>query len=207
MGDLLVNESRAYASRLRNTYHYSIQSKSVANTGIRATPGRFSFVIPPYPYPEHQGSQEGIFKLKGFWILNQGGSTDAQRVSGDLAYDVSAFKIRIQGLGLRSNMFNSTESTIAGVTTKRLENSKEFIVINRYANVDSNAADRDKFDAVSGNDEMSYDVLVSNPAGTQVIVDVFNVDDNSKIPDGSGAYYSQLEFSIELLPTEIPNGF
>ena len=206
MGDQLVNESRAYASRLRNTYHYSIQSNALDNSGITNTPGLFSFTIPPYPYPEHQGSQEGIFKMKGFWILNQGGGANNERVSGDMAYDVSGFKLKIGGLGLRSNMFSSTDSTIGGVRTRRLENGKEFAVINRYANIDSDQADRDPFDMVSGNDEMDYQILVSNPAGTQVSVEVKNMDENIRIPTGIG-YYSQLEFSIELLPTEVASGF
>ena len=206
MGDQLVNESRAYASRLRNTYHYSIQSNAISNTGITNIPGLFSFTIPPYPYPEHQGSQVGIFKMKGYWVLNQGGGAGNERVSGVLTKDLSAFKLKVGGLGLRSNMFNSTNSTMAGVQTKRLENSKEFAVINRYANVDSDGGDKDKFAMVSGNDEMDYQVLVSNPAGTQVSVEVFDMDTNTRILTGS-RYYSQLEFSIELLPTEVGAGF
>ena len=206
MGDQLVKESRAFASRLRNTYHYSIQSTAISDTGIVNTPGLFSFTIPPYPYPEHQGSQEGIFKMKSFWILSQGGGADNQRVSGDLEYDVSGFKLKIGGIGLRNNMFSSTDSTIGLVRTKRLENCKELPVINRYAKIDTNQANNDTFDMVSGNDEMDYQILVSNPAGTQVSVEVINMDENIRIPTGVG-YYSQLEFSIELLPTEVASGF
>jgi len=105
-------------SRLRNTYHYTIESDQGSPDDEI---GDFEILIPPFPYPEHQGSQLAIFTLESFHITGQNAT---QRVPA-VGYDTSGFYVILGGLGLRGQSFLNTKA-------KTLKPQRAFFVPNTY---------------------------------------------------------------------------
>ena len=66
----LIKETQTYYDRVRNTYHYVINSRKGPNQSGKNTLNSFEMEIPPFPFPEHQGSQIGILKVNSFYICN-----------------------------------------------------------------------------------------------------------------------------------------
>ena len=194
----MSKETAEYVNRVRNTYHYTINSENCS--ADRDEAGNFEFVIPPFPYPEHQGSQLGIFKLKEMWIGRQT-TTNTQRVSQSNNVDLSGFVVQINGIGIRPQCYSNIEPiAVAGAdVTARAQ----FVVINELA-VSNNTASF-IYPTVSGGKASDGYCLVSNPAGTTVRVNILNLDNGNPITDNP-AYYTLIHFSIELIPTEISNG-
>ena len=195
----LIKETQTYYDRILNTYHYSIQSD---RCDIEAETQRFSFTIPPFPFPQHQGSQVGILRIKSFHICNEG-PLSADRISRDVAFDIPSFYLRLKGFGLRPQLF--ANNTTAGAIGS-LKNQMDIPVINEFAQCE-NATDgnqRTEMPMVAGSSNIIYEMPVSNPAGTTCIVEVFEGPLNQLVTDDD--YFSLLQFSIELIPTEISNG-
>ena len=196
----IVKEQNAYYKRKLNTYTYTILSSKCPTDTNDA--GRFAFDIPPFPYPTHQGSSLAIFKLKAYWIIGQG-DTNANRVSADVDKDISGFQVSIQGLGLRSSQYTNM-SAVAGdlvVRPKQL-----FFVPNQYADIALPAlAVLDRAEVNAGTPDLHDEVVISNPSGTHIVVEVRNIKTGLVIQD-SPAYFSVLKFEIEVINEEISNG-
>jgi hypothetical protein len=194
-------------NRLRNTYNYSVESSCGDDLGtigpISDSPGRFNFRISNFPFPQHNNSQLAVFNLKSFYILNQG-SSDVQRATNTLDADASGFNVFINGLGMM-RQFNQSKRC------KLESTSNAFTIINKYAlNTATTGTPADvhtQYNRVSGGEYYGEECLISNPAGTDVIVEVYDVDDDSQIStDRTKVFFSRMEFSIELIPPDVSNG-
>tara|TARA_R110000737_G_scaffold129543_2_gene161806 strand:- start:294 stop:863 length:570 start_codon:yes stop_codon:yes gene_type:complete len=184
-----MSEIRTYAERIRNTYYYTIES----DQGDPADDlGDFQIIIPPFPYPEHQGSQMGILKITGFHITGQ---TDAQRVPA-VGYDTSGFYVIMSGIGLRGQTFLNTKSS-------SLRAQRTFFVPNTYGT--GSTSKSTTYNRLSGSSDLSQVVMCSNPAGTSIRVEVIDIDTGVKVVENANLQ-SIIEFSIELVPTQISNG-
>jgi hypothetical protein len=193
--DSLVKETKNYYDRVRNTYHYTICSR---NCPIKNDVGDFSFTIPPFPYPDHQGSQIGVFSLKEAYVCNQG--TDAgDRASGDVDKDVSGLYVSFAGLGFRPQNYTNFG---AGGTTGEPSSRQFFTVINEDGGSDNSTSNI--YQRVSGGKAIELIVPVSNPAGTQVSCKVLDMDDTAELVGAN--LYTIVHFTIELIPTEVSNG-
>ena len=64
----LIKETQTYYDRVRNTYHYVINSRK-GDAGANNL-SNFEMDIPAFPFPEHQGSQIVILKVNSFFICN-----------------------------------------------------------------------------------------------------------------------------------------
>ena len=192
----VVNQSRVDYSKFRNTYHYTISSR---NCVTQNDPGVFQFTIPPFPYPDHQGSQLGIFRLKEMYICHQG-TIAGHRASGNVNHDPSGFYVSFTGVGFRPQNFTNIGE--AGTTDEPLPRSFFFV-----PNPDGGADNGNStiYQRISGGRADDLEVPVSNPAGTTITVEVRDVDDGLIIPD-SATYFTLLHFTIELVPTSISNG-
>ncbi len=203
MSSFSVKEQNAFYRRELNTYHYQISSQNC--TGPERRAGLFEFDIPPYPYPTHQASQLALFKLKDFWIVNQG-SKNTQRASQSATDDISVFTLDIKGLGTRSSVYSNTGARLDGAgnpNAKQLFPSTKIEVVNKYGGVNLTGT----MQAVSGSDETDFECVVSNPAGSHLRVQVLDGDKASQIADGeAGTYFCILRFSIEVLDPEISSG-
>ena len=194
----LIQETQTYYDRIRNTYHYTINSQNCVNTNQA---GEFEFIIPPFPYPEHQGSQLGLFKLKECYVCRQGdGSNPAQRASGSADFDPSGFYVRLEGLGFRSQNF--TNFGLVG-TSAQPTSRQFFTIINKDGGADNGTSNIQQ--RVSGGEAIDMELVVSNPAGTSVMCRVLDVDDGNELADNA-QFFTLLHFTIELIPTEVSNG-
>ena len=194
----LIKETQTYYDRVRNTYHYTINSQNCVNTNDA---GEFEFTIPPFPYPEHQGSQLGLFKLKECYVCRQGnGATPAQRASGSADFDASGFYVRLEGLGFRSQNFTN----FGAVGTAAQPSARQFFTI---VNKDGGAknATSEIYQRISGGEAIDLTLVVSNPAGTAVKCRVLDMDDGLPIVDNA-QFFTLIHFTIEIIPTEISNG-
>lgn len=192
----LIKETQTYYDRIRNTYHYTICSR---NCPEKNDLGQFNFTIPPFPYPEHQGSQIGIFCLKEAYVCGQG-NTAGTRATQDADADVSGFYVSFMGVGFRpQNFTNFGDVGTTGQPTSR----QFFTVINEYGG--ANNSKSLIYERVSGGKAMDLEVPVSNPAGTQVNCEIRDMDDTLILTDDP-ALYTIVHFTIELIPTEISNG-
>jgi len=192
----VVNQNRIEYEKLRNTYHYTISSRNCVTNN---DPGTFQFTLPPFPYPEHQGSQIGIFRLKEAYICNQG-TIAADRVSGNAGFDPSGFYVSFNGIGFRPQNFTNLGQ--GGTTAEPLPRSF-FFVPNPDGGGDN--ANSNIYQRISGGRADDLEVPVSNPAGTTITVELRDVDDGLIVPD-SNNYFTLLHFTVELLPTPISNG-
>lgn len=192
----LIKETQTYYDRIRNTYHYTICSRNCPNG--QDDVGNFQFTIPPFPYPEHQGSQIGIFCLKELYVGGQG-SVAGDRASASVDNDPSGFYVGITGLGIRpQNFTNFGTAGSSGEPSSR----QFFTVLNE--NGGAKNADSEIYERVSGGKAMDLEIPVSNPAGTSVRCQVLDMDDTGEVAGAN--LYSILHFTIELIPTEISNG-
>lgn len=191
----LIKETQTYYDRVRNTYHYTICSR---NCPVKNDVGDFSFTIPPFPYPDHQGSQIGVFSLKEAYVCGQG-TLAGDRASGNVDNDVSGLYVSFTGLGFRPQ--NYTNFGTAG-TTGEPSSRQFFTVINEDGESDNSTSNI--YQRVSGGKAMDLEVPVSNPAGTQVNCRVLDMDDTAEIAGAN--LYTIVHFSIELIPTEVSNG-
>ena len=178
--------------RKKNTFHYSIAS---LDGDTFSAAGKFDFVIPPSAYPEHQKSQYAIFKLKSLYVVAQGTGETTERVSGPLDHDLSCFYVRINGLGI--------QPTIATLQNQTIRGSNTFFIPNENAQDGLNSTEQ--YQRISGGKPSDYEVVCSNPTGTQVSVEVFDGEsDGTLIPnavatDAGVEYFTIINFSIELL--------
>lgn len=194
----LIKETQTYYDRVRNTYHYTINSQNCVNTNQA---GEFEFIIPPFPYPEHQGSQIGLFSLKECYVCRQGsGAVAAQRASGSADNDVSGLYVRLEGLGFRSQNFTN----FGTVGTQQQPSARQFFtVINENGGADNGTSNIQE--RVSGGKAIDMEVVVSNPSGTAVKCRVLDMDDGNELNDNA-QFFTCIHFTIELIPTEISNG-
>ena len=153
--------------------------------------GNFDCVIPPSPFPQDVKSSRAIFKLKSFFVINQG-SVVGTRVSGDANEDVCGFYVEINGAGLNQGIQSQVRPTCN-------LNTQAFPIYNKDAgalNATSNIFQRN-----SGGNYYGDDVLCSNPYGTIFHIRVFTMEDNNAdvIVDNVNLR-SVITFSIELIP-------
>jgi hypothetical protein len=194
----LIKETQTYYDRVRNTYHYTINSQNCVNTNQA---GEFEFIIPPFPYPEHQGSQIGLFSLKECYICRQGdGSVPAQRASGSADFDPSGLYVRLEGLGFRSQNFTN----FGTVGSHQQPSARQFFtVLNENGGADNGTSNIQQ--RVSGGKAVDMELVVSNPSGTAVKCRVLDMDDGNVLADNA-QFFTCIHFTIELIPTEISNG-
>lgn len=178
--------------KLRNTYQYTILSDCGDDSnGRRSDAGDFDFLINPFPFPDHNSSSRAIFKLCSFYVIKQG-TTDGDRLTGDLDVDSSGFSVEINGLGI-TNM----NSQVRGC---ELTNKPNFTIINKYSQIFVAADNTSPLQRVSGDEYYGEPVLCSNPVGSLINVKVFDLDDNLQID--TGIFKSVMTFSIEILDNE-----
>lgn len=214
----MSKETQKYYERVRNTYHYVINSRK--GTGGENITSRFGMDLPPFPYPEHQGSQIGIFKLNSFHICNQ---DEVDRIpmpqgAGLMKEgDSSGFYVIINGIGLRSQVFSNAKSNPvhgggAGnpAVPSDLFQMNSFWIPNTYGkrNIvfsdDEDAPASGNFNVLSGG-YSGKEVICSNPAGSRLNVEVIDADTGVVIQSDSDLY-CVLDFSIEVISTEISSG-
>ena len=196
MSNLVLKEMNQYYRSKLNTYSFNIVSST-------DTSDKLSLKIPPFPLPTHQRSSLAIFKLKEFWICGQG-DTSAERASGLISGDISGFVVRFKGLGLRGTNFSNVMRNPDDYTTPLP--TQDFLVINKYGALDRNTGtiDRDSIQTNSGNGELTHEIVCSNPTGTELIIEVVDLDDQSLIVPGN--FFFATRFEIEVIPDEISRG-
>lgn len=188
-------ETQIYYERRLNTYQYSVISKN-CNANQDNDVFRFTTDIPPFPFPTHQASSLAIFRLKEFFIMNQG-TANNQRASGDTRKDLSGFAINIIGAGMRGSQYTNSNQT--KLTTNNIIN-----VSNKYAMVETGT--HDQIQVLSGSNEMSDEIVISNPSGTAITFEVRDLRTYTLIPAGDSSYFSYIKFEIELLPPDVSSG-
>jgi len=132
--------------------------------------------------------------LKSLYVVAQGVGETTDRVSGSLDHDLSCFYVRINGLGIQPTMATLQNQTIRGSNT--------FFIPNE--NAQDGLVATEQYQRISGGKPSEYEVVCSNPTGTQVSVEVFDGEsDGTLIPDGTPndgvEYFTIINFSIELL--------
>lgn len=187
-------ETQTYYDRRLNTYQYTVLSK---NCPVNNKVHTFSIDIPPFPFPTHQASSLAIFRLKKYFVMNQG-PTDASRVTGDLDTDISGFVISVGGAGMRGSQFSNTSEN-------KLTPNNQIVVLNKYGEVTANGQNRD-YQRLSGSDEEMSEIVISNPSGTNLNFQVRDVDTFLLLGVGDGTFYSLINFEIELLPPDVSSG-
>tara|TARA_R110002126_G_scaffold87473_2_gene210500 strand:- start:454 stop:1032 length:579 start_codon:yes stop_codon:yes gene_type:complete len=179
--------------RKKNTFHYSISS---LDGELNAEAGKFDFMIPPSPYPEHQGSQYALFKLNSMYVINQNSRLTTDRVSGSLDQDLSCFYVSVNGLGIQPSM----GSTIQNV---RIRGTNTFFIPNE--NALDNLTNNNQYPRISGGKTSTeYEVICSNPSGTSVSIQIFDGESggaqiNDGVEDAGEEFFTVINFSIELL--------
>lgn len=178
--------------RKKNTYHFSVCS---ADGVLNADVNNFDFVIPPFPYPEHQRSQYALFKLHSFYVITQNVSNPFapnERVSASADFDLSGFYVRFDGLGIQPSLGATIQNTAIRYGTNT------FFVPNENAGADLTQSFQ--YQRVSGGKPDDYEVACSNPVGSNVNIKVFDAESaGDLIPNGGGTYDCIVNFSIELL--------
>ena len=207
----LIKETQTYYDRVRNTYHYVINSrKGDAGQNHLDT---FEMEIPPFPFPEHQGSQIGILKVNSFHICNNDKTDrlpEPQGGGAEKVGDVSGFYVILSGIGLRGQMFSNAKSNPvhgggvgnAGVPSNLFQ-MNSFWIPNTYGkrNIEETSG---QFNVLSGG-YSGKEVICSNPAGSKLRVQVIDAD-RGEVVHRNTDLYAVLDFSIEVVPTEISNG-
>tara|TARA_R100001132_G_C3268889_1_gene91206 strand:- start:1269 stop:1862 length:594 start_codon:yes stop_codon:yes gene_type:complete len=186
-------------NRIRNTYHYQIDSGDGLNG--RAEIGNFDFIIPPFPFPEHNNSQLAIFTFHSFYVCEQ---SNTQRVDGQNPnQDVSGFYVMLSGLAVR-NRFVSTDNDVPAQAGNGMINQNEFLVLNKYG--DGATTTSNIYNVLSGGElTQGNESLIGNPAGTSVNCSVQTINGGNDL--GDNAFLSStLQFSIELIPADISSG-
>jgi len=195
MSNLVLKETNQYYRSKLNTYSFNIVSAT-------DTSDKLSLKIPPFPLPTHQRSSLAIFKLKEFWICGQD-NTAGERASGLLTSDISGFVVRFKGLGLRGTNFSNVMRNATDYTTPLP--TQDFIVINKYGALDrGGGTDRDSLQVNSGNGDLTHEIVCSNPTGTELIIEVVDLDDQSLVIPGN--FFFATRFEIEVIPDEISRG-
>ena len=206
--------------RVRNTYHYVINSRKGQGPAGQNVTHRFGMDLPPFPYPEHQGSQIGIFKLNSFHVCHCDEIDRVPMPQGGGLFkfgDTSGFYVIINGLGLRGQVFSNAKSNPvhgAGVGNAAvpavLNQMNSFWIPNKYGkkklvySTDADAPAGGDFNVLSGG-YSKKEVICSNPAGSRISVEVIDADTGVAISDDSDLY-CVLDFSIEVIPTEVSSG-
>jgi hypothetical protein len=185
--------------RVRNTYSYSIQSSQATALadGSGDDIGSFQIVIPPFPFPENQGSKLGIFTLESFFFTGQ---TDAIYVSSganglpaNSDFDCSGLYVEMNGLGVRPQILTTNLNA-------NLRSNKMFPIINEYGK--RRETDTEVFDSnrVVCGGYSGKEVICSNPSGSTLQVKVYSMDDGEIISDQG--IDSIINFKIEMLPDD-----
>ena len=194
-----TGSSKEY-DRLRNTYFYTIESAEGLEDDDEIS--RFSVNIPPFPYPEHQGSQRCIFTLHDFYVIGQ---DDGERLTqtGEPSVaggeDISGFHLRVMGIGLRNQDF----STALGGGFQ-LQGTNIFSVFNKFGQVNSlnagnTAVDNSDAKTMAGASDIDEQRLCSNPAGTTMTCEVVSMDTGVKLAANANLNVL-VKFSIEVVP-------
>ena len=203
MSNFTAKEQESFYQRKLNTYHYQVSSRNTTGPSNKA--GLFEFDIPNFAFPTHQASHIAIFKLKDFWVVNQG-DTGVTRASGVVYNDISVFTLNIQGLGTRGMIFSNTGAELNGAGDPNkltLNPSCKIEVINKYGGIGGDATA--PLQVVSGSDDTEFEFVCSNPSGQHISVQVLNAETGAQIPDGND-YFSMLRFDIEVILPEISSG-
>ena len=184
------------AERIRNTYHYALTSDDAEG---RDDIGEFDFLIPPYPYPEHNSAQRCIFTLEGFVIGDQ--------IINQQIGATSYLSLEISGLGISGQNYNSTND-VAGAGFTFLKSSNRFLIPNVYEEFSSTTTNTanltiettNPIQRMTGSFDLTnpYVLLCSNPVGKQIQFKVFN-DAGNQI-GANGNLNSIVRFKIELIP-------
>jgi hypothetical protein len=95
--------------RKRNTISFSVNS---SDGDTKNEVANFDFLIPPAPYPEHQKSQYGLFKLRSWYVINQ---TDTDRITTQSGTSSGIGSVQLQFVG--SDFTDGTYTNISCVTT------------------------------------------------------------------------------------------
>ena len=209
----LIKETQTYYDRVRNTYHYVINSRKGPNQSGKNTLNSFEMEIPPFPFPEHQGSQIGILKVNSFYICNNDKNDripEPQGGGAEKVGDSSGFYVILSVIGLRGQKKSNAKSNPvhaggAGVvpTPSNLFQMNSFWIPNNHGkrNIEETSG---QFNVLSGG-YSGKEVICSNPAGSTLRVEVIDADTGVRI-DSNIELYAVLDFSIEVVPTEISNG-
>ena len=203
MSNFTAKEQESFYQRQLNTYHYQVASRNAM--GPKRSPGLFEFDIPNFSFPTHQASHIAIFRLKDFWVVNQG-SKATNRASGSTSEDISAFTLNIQGLGTRGMIFSNTgpEKRADGNDNQLpLNPSCKIEIVNKYGQIDTGGILG--LQVVSGSDDTDFEFICSNPSGQHISVQVINAETGVQIPTGE-EYFSVIRFDIEVVLPEISNG-
>ena len=213
MSNFTLKEQDSYYERIRNTYHYVVNSRKgrIGENNIY----NFEMDLPPFPYPEHQGSQLGIFKLNSFHICNQDEIDRIPMPQGDspMYGDSSGFYVIINGIGLRGQIFSNAKSNPVhaggagvGPVPSALFQMNSFWIPNTFGKRHIVTADdaSGNFNVLSGG-YSKKEVICSNPAGSKLNVEVIDADTGERI-DGDIELYAVLDFSIEVIPNKISTG-
>ena len=187
-------EAQIYYDRRLNTYQYSVISKN-CNANQDNEVYRFTTDIPPFPFPTHQASSLAIFRLKEFFIMNQGTASN-QRASGDNRIDLSGFSISIIGAGMRGSQFTNSNQT-------KLTSNNIINVSNKYGIAHSGT---EALQVLSGSDDGNDEIVISNPSGTALTIEVRDLRTYTYIPVGDSSYFSYIKFEVEVLPPDVSSG-
>ena len=174
--------------RRANTIRVSVNS---ADGFTKDELGEFNFVVPPFPAPTHAGSQYALFKLISFYVIGQ---DETDRVINDAGQDVSGFYVEVNGLGITPNLQTTH-------LNQRLRGTNTFAVVNVNGQAElgqGQGGGNQQFNVVSGGFYHGSAVACSNPAGTQVEVKVFTLDDGTLVADNA-RLTAVLDFEIEIL--------
>jgi hypothetical protein len=174
--------------RKKNTFRYSIKS-SDGNT--KDNSGEFNFQIPPLN-GTNKDSQYCLFRFNSFYTMNEECANAGDRPSNSLQYDIPAFFVEINGLGLSPNNFNTNLNA-------RLRGSNIFFIQNTLGLTNDNGLlGNGDYQVLCGGEYEKSEVVCSNPSGTSINVIVRDALTDAIIPN-SVDIVSVLNFEIELL--------
>ena len=207
----LIKETQTYYDRVRNTYHYVINSRK-GDAGANNL-SNFEMDIPAFPFPEHQGSQIGILKVNSFFICNNDKTDrlpEPQGGGAEKVGDVSGFYVILSGIGLRGQVYSNAKSNPVhgggvgnAAVPSALFQMNSFWIPNTHGkrNIEETSG---QFNVLSGG-YSGKEVICGNPAGNKLRVQVIDADRGETVHENLDLY-AVLDFSIEVVPTEISNG-
>ena len=172
--------------RKKNTYNYSLDN--IAGIEGKNDSGDFNIRIPPMAFPNNQSSQYAIFKLNSFYVLEKT-EVLADRLSGNVNFDISAFYVEISGIGIQSVI-----ATLPGTTAR--PSGVSFFIVNETSMAD--LGNSNQYYRNAGGVYQGESVVCSNPTGAVINVKVRDAATGNVVADNQNLI-SVINFSIELL--------
>ncbi len=186
MGGDLKDELKQMYMRKKNTINYSLDN--ISGIEGKDAVGDFNIRIPPMAYPNHQSSQYALFTLNSFYVMEKS-AVLADRLSGNVNFDLSALYVEINGIGIQSAV-----STLPGTTAR--PSGVSFFILNETSMADlGNSA---QYSRNCGGLFHGESVVCSNPTGAVINVKVRDVATAAQLIDNNNLI-SVINFSIELL--------